>query len=81
MTDAEVLRQINRRLDKQDELLAEIREAQIKHETAYDEIKPALEEVVTFWKGSRILARILGALAALAAFGAAFTTWAKDHLK
>ena len=81
MTDAEVLRQINRRLDKQDELLSEIREAQIKHETAYDEIKPALVEVVTFWKGSRILARILGTAAALAAFGAAFVTWAKEHVK
>ena len=81
MTDAEVLRQINRRLDKQDELLGEIREAQLKHETAYAEIKPALDEVVTFWKGSRLLARILGTLAALSAFGAAFVTWAKDHVK
>lgn len=81
MTDAEVVRQFTRRLDQQEALLKEIREAQIKHETAYEEIKPALEEVVTFWRGSRLLARILGTLAALSAFGAAFVTWARDHMK
>lgn len=81
MTDAEVLRQINRRLDKQDVLLAEIREEQIRVATTAEAIGPALDELVTFWKGSRILARILGTAAALVSLGVGGFVWLKDHLR
>lgn len=81
MTDAEVLRQINRRLDKQDALLAEIREEQIRAATSAEAIAPALDELITFWKGSRILARILGTMAALTSLGVGAIVWAKEHLK
>jgi len=81
MTDAEVLRQINRRLDKQDEQLAAIREEQIRVAAAAEALAPALEEITAFWKGSRILARILGTLAALASLAVGAIVWSKDHLK
>lgn len=81
MTDAEVLRQINRRLDKQDVLLAEIREEQIRVATTAEAIGPALDELITFWKGSRILARILGTAAALVSLGVGGFVWLKDHLR
>jgi len=45
MTDAEVLRQINRRLDKQDEQLAAIREEQIRVASAAEALAPAVEEI------------------------------------
>lgn len=81
MTDAEILRQITRRLDRQDELLAEIREEQIRAAATAESIAPALDELITFWKGSRILARILGTLAALASLGVGAIVWARDHIK
>lgn len=81
MTDAEVLRQINRRLDKQDVLLAEIREEQIRVATTAEAIGPALDELIAFWKGSRILARILGTAAALVSLGVGGFVWLKDHLR
>lgn len=81
MTDAEVLRQINRRLDKQDVLLAEIREEQIRVATTAEAIGPALDELIAFWKGSRTLARILGTAAALVSLGVGGFVWLKDHLK
>ncbi len=81
MTDAEVLRQINRRLDKQDEQLAAIREEQIRVASAAEALAPALEEVVAFWKGSRILAKILGTLAALASLAVGAIVWSADRLK
>lgn len=81
MADVEILRQINRRLDKQDELLAEIREEQIRAATSAEAIAPALDELIAFWKGSRILARILGTAAALTSLGVGAIVWARDHIK
>lgn len=81
MTDAEVLRQINRRLDKQDEQLAAIREEQIRVASAAEALAPAVEEIVAFWKGSRILARILGTLAALGSLAVGAIVWSKEHIK
>jgi hypothetical protein len=81
MTDNEVFRQINRRMDKQDELLAEIREEQVRVAAAAESIAPALDEIIAFWKGSRILARILGTAAALCSLAVGALVWAKDHVK
>lgn len=81
MTDAEVLRQINRRLDNQDELLAQIREEQVRAAAVAEAIAPALDELIAFWKGSRILARILGTLAALSSLAVGAVVWSKDHIK
>ena len=88
MTDAEIMRQINRRLDKQDEqlakqgdLLSEIREEQVRVAAAAESIAPALDEIIAFWKGSRILARILGTAAALCSLAVGALVWSKEHIK
>lgn len=81
MTDAEVLRQINRRLDKQDEQLSAIREEQVRAATAAETLAPAVEEIVAFWKGSRILARIIGTLAALGSLLVGAIVWSKANIR
>lgn len=81
MTDNEVLRQINRRLDSLVEEVGQIREDQIRAATIAESIAPALDELITFWKGSRILARILGTAAALCSLAVGALVWAKDHVK
>lgn len=81
MTDNEVLRQINRRLDSLVEEVGQIREEQIRAATIAENIAPALDELITFWKGSRILARIIGTAAALASLVVGAVVWSKDHIK
>lgn len=81
MTDAEVLRQINRRLDDLAKEVGQIREEQVRAATIAENIAPALDELISFWKGSRILARILGTLAALSSLAVGAVVWSKDHIK
>jgi len=81
MTDIEVIRRIEKRLDQQDEVLKEIREEQIRVAETAKAMAPAIEEIVTFWKGSRLLARMLGTGAAICAAITAAIVWAKDHIK
>lgn len=72
---------LNKRMDKQDELLKEIRDKLVAHVASYDEIKPALNELVNLWKGSKIMGALFGALGAGVAALAAAVIWAKDHIK
>lgn len=81
MTDAEVLRHISRRIEGLVKEVSEIREEQIRAATLAESIAPALDELITFWKGSRILARILGTAAALVSLGVGGFVWLKDHIK
>ena len=74
MTDHELINNIHRRMDLQDDLLREIRDKVISQET----MKPALEELVTLWKGSKIMIPMMASAAGLLW---AFWTWAKDHIK
>lgn len=74
MTDHELINNIHRRMDLQDDLLREIRDKVISQET----MKPALEELVTLWKGSKIMIPLLASAAAMIW---AVVAWAKDHIK
>ena len=74
MTDHELINNIHRRMDLQDDLLREIRDKVISQET----MKPALDELVTLWKGSKIMIPMMASAAGLLW---AFWTWAKDHIK
>ena len=74
MTDHDLINNINRRMDLQDDLLREIRDKVISQET----MKPALEELVTLWKGSKIMIPMMASAAGLLW---AFWTWAQDHIK
>ena len=74
MTDHELINNIHRRMDLQDDLLREIRDKVISQET----MKPALDELVTLWKGSKIMIPMMASAAGLLW---AFWTWAQDHFR
>jgi len=74
VTDHDLINNINRRMDLQDDLLREIRDKVISQET----MKPALEELVTLWKGSKIMIPMMASAAAMIW---AVVAWAKDHIK
>lgn len=59
MTDHELIANIHRRMDSQDKMLLEIRDKINAHITDGDSIRPALDELVTLWKGSKLLIPIL----------------------
>ena len=74
MTDHDLISNIHRRMDLQDDLLREIRDKVISQET----MKPALEDLVALWKGSKIMIPLLASAAAMIW---AVVAWAKDHVK
>jgi hypothetical protein len=74
MTDHDLINNIHRRMDIQDDLLREIRDKVISQET----MKPALEDLVALWKGSKIMIPMMASAAGLLW---AFWTWAQDHIK
>lgn len=78
MTDHELIANLHRRMDQQDKMLLEIRDKMNAHVVESDQIRPALEELVTLWKGSKILLPIMAAAAATLW---AVIVWAKDHVK
>lgn len=78
MTDHELIANLHRRMDQQDKMLLEIRNKINTHVVESDQIRPALEELVTLWKGSKLLIPILASMAAAVW---AVVAWAKDHLK
>ena len=52
----------------------------VEHVAKSDDIKEAVDEMVSFWKGSRVVGRIVTwGVGVAAAFGAAYAT-AKKHL-
>ena len=72
---------LHRRMDVQDTLLREIRDTIVGHIATDAELKPALLELVTLWKGSKLLGIILGACAAFFAGLWTLFVWAKEHIK
>ena len=74
MTDHDLINNIHRRMDLQDDLLREIRDKVISQET----MKPALEDLVALWKGSKIMIPLLASAAAMIW---AVVAWAQDHIK
>ncbi len=80
-SDEDPIANIHRRMDTQDVLLTEIRDMIVAHIATEKEMKPALDELVSLWKGSKIMSRILATVCAGAAVLWALFVWAKDHLK
>lgn len=85
MTDHEMISNIHRRMDNQDTLLRDIRDKLIEQATRLDdhleaekEVKPALDELITIWRGSKLIFPIL---AGIAAGCWAIISWAKEHIK
>lgn len=77
----EELSNMHRRLDTQDKLLLEIRDKIVSHIAEEQQIKPALDELLNLWRGSKVAFRILGLLAAGGAAIVSLLAWAKDHVK
>jgi hypothetical protein len=78
MTDHEVIQNLHRRMDTQDKILLEIRDTITAHIATEATIKPAIEELVTLWKGSKLIIPMMVA-AALSLWG--FVEWAMAHIK
>lgn len=76
-----MVEEITKRLDKQDVMLTEIRDTIGSHIAVDREMKPALDELVSLWKGSKIISAIIAALFAAGAALYALFVWAKDHIK
>lgn len=74
MTDHE----LTRRMDKQDEMLLEIRDKINIHIAESDNMRPALEELVSMWRGSKLIIPIMSGMSA---FIWAIWSWGKDHIK
>lgn len=65
---------IHRRMDNQDKILLEIRDTLVGHIAEEKDYKPAMKDLVTLWKASKIVVPI--------AVGFwAFLLWIKDHVK
>lgn len=86
--DGEVVSHMHRRIDEQDQSLLEIKELVLKqtsllnfHIQMENEIKPALEELVTLWRGSKVMGRIIIGISAIGAIFGGFIVWVKDHVK
>lgn len=68
-------------LNRQDDVLLELRDSLREHLVESKDIGPALRELVTLWKASKLLGAIFTALAAGAAGVWSLFTWAREHLK
>ena len=78
MTDHELISNLHRRMDSQDKLLLEIRDTMTAHIAEEKSVKPALDELISLWKGSKILIPMLAGAAAMIW---AVISWSKDHIR
>ena len=76
-----VIDNLHRRMDSQDALLLDIRDTLVAHIATEASMKPSLDELVSLWKGSKVISVIIASLAAAGAGLWALFAWAKDHLK
>lgn len=78
VTDHEILSNLHRRMDRQDEMLLEIRDKINAPLVDEAHIRPALDELVSLWKGSKLIIPIITGLAAMI-WGV--VSWGRDHYK
>ncbi len=72
---------LQEQLNRQDDILLDLRDTIKEHLTESKDIGPALRELVTLWKASKLLGAIFAALAAGAAGMWSLFVWAREHLK
>ena len=68
-------------LNRQDDILLDLRDTIKEHIIESREIGPALKELVTLWRASKMLGAIFAAVAAAIAGLWSLFVWSKDHLK
>jgi len=76
-----VIDNLHRRMDSQDALLLDIRDTLVAHIATEASMKPSLDELVSLWKGSKVISVIIAGLAAAGAGLVGLFAWAKDHIK
>ena len=72
---------LQERMDSQDRILLGMRDTLIEHIAESKDIGPAIKELVTLWKASKLLGAIFAAIAAGAAGMWSLFVWAREHLK
>lgn len=65
-------------MDNQDEMLLEIRDKINAHLVEEAHIRPALDELVSLWKGSKLIIPIITGIAAMI-WG--IVSWSQEHYK
>ena len=78
MSDHDLIENLHKRMDTQDRMLLEIRDTITAHVAQEATVKPALDELITLYKGSKL---IIPMLASAGAMLWAVWAWAKDHIK
>lgn len=75
------LNRLHERLDKQNDILLELGKKLDMHLEAEAQIAPALQDIVTLWKGSKLIIPIVAGIGMT--LGALWTliAWVKDHLR
>lgn len=72
---------LQEQLNRQDDILLDLRDTIKEHLAESKDIGPAIKELVTLWKASKLLGAIFAAAAAAIASIWSLFVWAKDHLK
>lgn len=72
---------LQEQLNRQDDILLDLRDTIKEHIIESREIGPALKELVTLWRASKLLGAIFAAATAGIAGLWSLFVWAKDHLK
>jgi hypothetical protein len=67
-----------RRIDKQDEILLQIRDMVVAHIETEKVTRQAIDDLVVIWRGSKIIVPILASVCGIVV---ALYMWAKDHIK
>jgi hypothetical protein len=81
MTDHEIIQNLHRRMDKQDDMLLSIHDTITKHVAEEEQLRPHLEEVVLLWRGSRLMVSIVGGVAFIVGIAYTAFSWAKGFVK
>lgn len=72
---------LQERMDNQDRILLGLRDTLLEHITESKDLGPAIKELVTLWKASKLLGAIFAAIAAGVAGLWSLFVWAREHLK
>ena len=66
---------------RQDDILLDLRDTIKEHIVESKDIGPAIKELVTLWRASKLLGAIFAASAAALASMWSLFVWTKDHLR
>ena len=80
IVDTEILN-LHHRMDLQDAMLLEIRDRITTHIATEESFAPAIHELVSLWRASKVLGSFATVAAGMIAAIWAFMEWAKSHVR